>query len=133
MRAILAELVDNIAAQDTARKAFIIRTDALHIVVAALVARLDEPTRLQLRDEINQALTRQQNDNPSFNDENRLLLIAVEELPGSRICLLPEGKKTLAQAAPRYLLPAITARSARNGAIPAPGGLCAFRPVPAQR
>ena len=105
MRAILAELVDNIAAQDTARKAFIIRTDALHIVVAALVARLDEPTRLQLRDEINQALTRQQNDNPSFNDENRLLLIAVEELPGSRICLLPEGKRRWRRPPPGICCP----------------------------
>ncbi|MDW2745266.1 sigma-S stabilization anti-adapter protein IraP [Atlantibacter subterraneus] len=92
MRAILAELVNNIAAQDTAMKEFIIQTEALHAVVAALVARLDEPTRLQLRDEINQAFTRQQNDDPSFSDEKRILSIAVEELPDCRICLLP-GKK----------------------------------------
>lgn len=77
-------------------KEFIIQTEALHAVVAALVARLDEPTRLQLRDEINQAFTRQQNDDPSFSDEKRILSIAVEELPDCRICLLP-GKKALAQ------------------------------------
>lgn len=78
-------------------KDFIIQTEALHVVVAALVARLDEPTRLQLIDEINQALTRQQNDNPLFSDENRILFMAVEELLDCRVCLLPGGKKALAQ------------------------------------
>lgn len=97
MRAILAELVNNIAAQDTAMKDFIIQTEALHVVVAALVARLDEPTRLQLIDEINQALNRQQNDNPLFSDENRILFMAVEELPDCRIGMVPGEKKALVQ------------------------------------
>ncbi len=98
MRSLLAELVNSIAAQDTEIKAFIIRTEALHIVVAALIDRLDEPGRLQLRDGIRQALTRQQNDNPSFSDENSLLFMAVEALLDRQICLLPEEKKTPAQS-----------------------------------
>jgi len=133
MRLILAELVNNIAAQDTAMKECIIQTEALHAVVAALLARLDEPTRLHLRDEINQAFTRHQNDDPSFSDEKRILLMAVEELPDCRICLLPGKKRRWRRAVTRHLLTTATTRPARNGAAPAPGGLCAFWPVPAQR
>ncbi|MDU4844052.1 MAG: sigma-S stabilization anti-adapter protein IraP [Leclercia adecarboxylata] len=52
MKALLAELVDIIAEQHESEKEVIIQTEALNLVVAALLMRLDDSVRMQLKNEV---------------------------------------------------------------------------------
>ena len=55
MRALLAELVNTIAEQHESEKELIIQAEALNIVVTAILMRLDDNVRAQLKNEINEA------------------------------------------------------------------------------
>lgn len=80
MRALLAELVNIIAEQHEAEKEVIIQTEALNLVVAAILMRLDDSVRMQLKSEIDEAFASQHGCSPSYTDETPILQRAVEEL-----------------------------------------------------
>lgn len=82
MRALLAELVNIIAEQHESEKELIIQAEALKLVVAAILMRMDDTVRVQLKNEINKAFAVQHSGDPSHTDEaeKRMLQCAVEEL-----------------------------------------------------
>ena len=80
MRALLAELVDIIAEQHKSEKEVIIQTEALNLVVAAILMRLDDSVRMQLKNEIDEAFASQHGCCPAYTDETYILQRAVEEL-----------------------------------------------------
>ncbi|UYM58244.1 sigma-S stabilization anti-adapter protein IraP [Leclercia adecarboxylata] len=80
MRALLAELVNIIAEQHETEKVVIIQTEALNLIVAALLMRLDDSVRVQLKRGIDEAFASQHGGHPSYTDEKHMLLCAVEKL-----------------------------------------------------
>jgi len=80
MRALLAELVDIIAERNESEKELIIQAEALKLVVAAILMRLDDTVRAQLKNEIDEAFTVQHRDVSSHTAEKRMLQGSVEEL-----------------------------------------------------
>ena len=80
MRALLAELVDIIAEQHESEKELIIQTEALNLVITAILMRLDDNVRAQLKNEINEAFAVQHSGVSSHAAETRMLQGAVEEL-----------------------------------------------------
>jgi len=80
MRALLAELVDIIAEQHKSEKEVIIQTEALNLDVAAILLRLDDSVRMQLKNEIDEAVASQHGCCPAYTDETYILQRAVEEL-----------------------------------------------------
>jgi len=80
MRALLAELVDIIAEQHKSEKEVIIQTEALNLVVAAILMRLDDSVRMQLKNEIDESFASQHGCCPTYTDETHILQRAVEEL-----------------------------------------------------
>lgn len=80
MRALLAELVNTIAEQHESEKELIIQAEALNIVVTAILMRLDDNVRAQLKNEINEAFAVQHSGVSSHAAETRMLHGAVEEL-----------------------------------------------------
>jgi len=80
MRALLAELVNIIAEQHESEKELIIQTEALNLVITAILMRLDDNVRAQLKNEINEAFAVQHSGVSSQAAEKRMLQGAVEEL-----------------------------------------------------
>lgn len=80
MRELLAELVSNIAEKQESETQVFIQTEALNIVVAVLVMRLDEVVRVQLKNEINESFASQQTCRSQHADEKKILQSAVEKL-----------------------------------------------------
>ena len=80
MRALLAGLVNIIAEQHEAEKEVIIQTEALSLVVAALLTRLDDRVRVKMKNEINEGFNSQHGCYPSYTDEKHMLQCAVEKL-----------------------------------------------------
>lgn len=99
MRALLADLVNIIAEQHESAKEVSIQTEALNLVVAAILMRLDDTVRVQLKSEINEAFASQHGCCSSNRDEKHMLQCAVEKLfdfytPPSRekISIQPRNK-----------------------------------------
>lgn len=80
MRALLAELVNIIAEQHESEKELVIQAEALKLVVTAILMRLDETVRAQLKNDINEAFAAQHSGNSSHTAEKCMLQCAVEEL-----------------------------------------------------
>ncbi|MDK4743875.1 sigma-S stabilization anti-adapter protein IraP (plasmid) [Leclercia adecarboxylata] len=93
MRALLAELVNTIAEQHESEKELIIQAEALNIVVTAILMRLDDNVRAQLKNEINEAFASQHGGHPSFTDETHILQRAVEELFNFHRCPSPRKRR----------------------------------------
>ncbi|MDH6164819.1 hypothetical protein M2354_004581 [Leclercia adecarboxylata] len=89
MRALLAELVDIIAEQHKSEKEVIIQTEALNLVVAAILMRLDDSVRMHLKSEIDEAFASQHGCCPVYTDETHILQRAVEELFNFHMCPSP--------------------------------------------
>ena len=93
MRALLAELVDIIAEQHKSEKEVIIQTEALNLVVTAMLMRMDGHVRMQLKSEIDEAFASQHGGHPSFTDETHILQRAVEELFNFHRCPSPRKRR----------------------------------------
>ncbi|HBR1297848.1 TPA: hypothetical protein L9L20_004877 [Klebsiella pneumoniae] len=80
MRSLLAELVKRIAEQHQSEKEVIIQTEALNFFVAAILMRLDDTMRVQMKNVINEAFASENSSDSSCTSEKRMLQLAVEEL-----------------------------------------------------
>lgn len=86
MRALLAEMVNIIAEQHESEKELIIHAEALSLVVTAMLMRLDDTVRVQLKHDINEAFAAEHSGNSSHTAEKCMLQGAVEKLFTFQTC-----------------------------------------------